>query len=254
MTTATGTTGRSAPPRLRRPGVPTLVIVLVVGALLVHGWTQGAAVRPDSLATGVFRLGEFVQDAVPPDTGRLGPILAALLVTVQMALLGTLLGVLASLPLAVLAARNTPPHWSLYTVSRLIVTVSRTIPDLVWGLIFVIAVGLGPEAGVLGIAVDVMGFCGRFFAERIEDLEPGRLEALRALGEDRCCPRRRSAATPPAASPRSIRIPVRHRTIQRRTTCRPAACCWCRPLSTCTWTTSCSGAGPAPGSPWTTRR
>lgn len=185
MTTATGTTGRSAPPRLRRPGVPTLVIVLVVGALLVHGWTQGAAVRPDSLATGVFRLGEFVQDAVPPDTGRLGPILAALLVTVQMALLGTLLGVLASLPLAVLAARNTTPHWSLYTVSRLIVTVSRTIPDLVWGLIFVIAVGLGPEAGVLAIAVDVMGFCGRFFAERIEDLEPDRLEALRALGATR---------------------------------------------------------------------
>lgn len=133
----------------------------------------------------MFRLGEFVQDAVPPDTGRLGPILAALLVTVQMALLGTLLGVLASLPLAVLAARNTTPHWSLYTVSRLIVTVSRTIPDLVWGLIFVIAVGLGPEAGVLAIAVDVMGFCGRFFAERIEDLEPGRLEALRALGATR---------------------------------------------------------------------
>jgi phosphonate transport system permease protein len=173
------------PARVRRPSLLTLVIVLVVGGLLVHGWTQGATVRPDSLATGVFRLGEFVQDAVPPDVNRLGPILKALLVTVEMALLGTIIGVILSLPLAVLAALNTTPHWSLYAVSRAIVTVSRTIPDLVWGLIFVIAVGLGPEAGVLAIAVDVMGFCGRFFAESIEDMDPGRIEGLRALGAPR---------------------------------------------------------------------
>jgi phosphonate transport system permease protein len=173
------------PARVRRPSLLTLVIVLVVGGLLLHGWTQGATVRPDSLATGVFRLGEFVEDAVPPDVSRLGPILKALLVTVEMALLGTIIGVVLSLPLAVLAARNTTPHWSLYAISRAIVTVSRTIPDLVWGLIFVIAVGLGPEAGVLAIAVDVMGFCGRFFAESIEDMDPGRIEGLRALGAPR---------------------------------------------------------------------
>jgi phosphonate transport system permease protein len=173
------------PPRVRRPSLLTLVVVLVVGGLLVHGWTQGATLRPDSLATGVFRLGEFLQDAVPPDASRLGPVLKALLVTVEMALLGTIIGVILSLPLAVLAARNTSPHWSLYAVSRAIVTVSRTIPDLVWGLIFVIAVGLGPEAGVLAIAVDVMGFCGRFFAESIEDIDPGRIEGLRALGAPR---------------------------------------------------------------------
>lgn len=170
------------PPRVRRPSLFTLVLVLAVGGLLVHGWTQGAAVRPDSLATGVFRLGEFIDDATPPDVSRIGPILQALLVTVEMALLGTIIGVALSLPLAVLAARNTTPHWSLYALSRGLITVSRTIPDLVWGLIFVIAVGLGPEAGVLAITVDVMGFCGRFFAESIEDIDPGRIEGLRAIG------------------------------------------------------------------------
>ena len=102
--------------------------VLVVGGLLVHGWTQGAALRPDSLATGVFRLGEFVQDAVPPDVSRIGPILKALLVTVEMALLGTIIGVILSLPLAVLAARNTTPHWSLYAVSRAIVRSAEPFP------------------------------------------------------------------------------------------------------------------------------
>jgi phosphonate transport system permease protein len=173
------------PPRLRRPSLRTILVVAAVGGLLVHGWTEGAAVRPDSLATGIFRLGDFFADAVPPDLGRLGPILAALLVTLEMALLGTIIGVILSVPLAVLAARNTTPHWSLYAVSRGVITVSRTIPDLIWGLIFVIAVGLGPEAGVLAITVDVMGFCGRFFAESIEDIDPGRIEGLRAIGAPR---------------------------------------------------------------------
>jgi phosphonate transport system permease protein len=174
-----------SPSRLRRPSLLTLVIVLVVGGLLAHGWTQGAAVRPDSLVSGVFRLGDFLSEAVPPDTNRLAPILKSLLVTVEMALLGTIIGVILSLPLAVFAARNTTPHRSLYALSRGVITISRTIPDLVWGLIFVIAVGLGPEAGVLAIAVDVMGFCGRFFAESIEDIDPGRIEGLRALGAPR---------------------------------------------------------------------
>lgn len=177
--------GITVPPRVRRPSLLTLVVVLVVGVLLMHGWTQGVTVRPDSLVTGVLWLGEFAHDAVPPDTSRLGPILAALLVTVEMALLGTIIGVILSLPLAVLAARNTTHHWSLYAVSRGIITVSRTIPDLIWGLIFVVAVGLGPQAGVLAITVDVMGFCGRFFAEAIEDLDPARIEGLRAVGASR---------------------------------------------------------------------
>lgn len=180
-----GSLRADTPRRVGRPSLSSLVILLVVGGLLVHGWTQGVAVRPDSLATGALRLGDFVGDAVPPDVSRLGPIMKALLVTVEMALLGTIIGVVLSLPVAVFAARNTTPHWSLYILSRAIVTVSRTIPDLVWGLIFVIAVGLGPEAGVLAIAVDVMGFCGRFFAESIEDLDPGRIEGLRAVGASR---------------------------------------------------------------------
>lgn len=185
MTKTAGTLRAGVPRRVGRPSLMTLVILLVVGGLLAHGWTQGVAVRPDSLISGVLRLGEFGDDAIPPDVSRLAPILKSLLVTVEMALLGTFIGVVLSLPVAVFAARNTTPHWSFYAVSRAVVTVSRTIPDLVWGLIFVIAVGLGPEAGVLAIAVDVMGFCGRFFAESIEDIEPGRIEGLRAVGASR---------------------------------------------------------------------
>jgi phosphonate transport system permease protein len=82
----------------------------------------------------------------------------------------------------VCAARNTAPHPLVYGVARALVALFRTIPDLVWGLIFVVAVGLGPQAGVLAIAVDVMGFCGRFFAESIEEVDPGIVEGLRSTG------------------------------------------------------------------------
>jgi phosphonate transport system permease protein len=165
-----------------RPSPWSFVVLVVVLAFLAHGWTQGAAVHPADLATGAGRLAEFVRDAVPPDTDRLPQILQALLVTFEMALLGTVLGVGLSIPLAVLAARNTSPHRLAYVVARGFISVCRTIPDLIWGLIFVVAVGLGPQAGVLAIMMDVMGFCGRFFAESVEEVDEGSLEGLRATG------------------------------------------------------------------------
>jgi len=158
------------------------VLLVVVGAFLLHGHGQGAKVDPTSLAEGSGRLQEFLADAFPPDLDRLRPILEALLVTFEMALLGTILGVAISIPLGVAAARNTTPNRLVYALSRGFISFCRTIPDLVWGLIFVVAVGLGPEAGVLAITVDVLGFCGRFFAEAIEEVDGGLLESGRATG------------------------------------------------------------------------
>lgn len=89
---------------------------------------------------------------------------------------------IVSVPIAVAAARNTTPHKAVYAAARGLISLFRTVPDLVWGLIFVVAVGLGPEAGVLAIAVDVMGFCGRFFAESIEEVDASLTDSLRATG------------------------------------------------------------------------
>jgi phosphonate transport system permease protein len=71
---------------------------------------------------------------------------------------------------------------AIYGLSRAIIAFTRAIPDLVWGLIFIVTVGLGPIAGILAIAVDAIGFCGRMFAERVEEIEPGPLDALRSTG------------------------------------------------------------------------
>lgn len=174
---------QSVPPaRFRRPSSLAFAGLVVVAAFLIHGWTQGAKVDPVALFIGTGRLGEFLADAFPPDISRLPSILESLLVTFEMALLGTIIGIILSVPLAIGGARNTSPHGIVYIACRGFVSVCRTIPDLIWALIFVIAVGLGPEAGVLAIAVDVMGFCGRFFAEAIEEIEEGVLEGVRSSG------------------------------------------------------------------------
>jgi phosphonate transport system permease protein len=170
------------PERFTRPSAAAFLSFVVVAAFVVHGWVGGVALRPADLAEGVGRLGEFLAEAFPPDLDRIGAIASALLVTFEIALLGTLIGVLLSVPLAVAAARNTTPNRLVYLVTRGFISVCRTIPDLVWALIFVVAVGLGPQAGVLAVAVDVLGLCGRFFAEAIEEVDDGVLEGLRSGG------------------------------------------------------------------------
>jgi phosphonate transport system permease protein len=169
----------------QRPKAASLLVSLAVAGLVVHAISNEAVPNPAELLDGAGNLWDFLQRAFPPDTDRLVPILEALLVTFEMALTGTIVGVALSIPLAVVAARNTTPNRVLYVASRLLIAFFRTVPDLVWGLLFVIAVGLGPPAGFLAITVDVIGFCGRFFADAIEEMDDGTLEGLRSTGASR---------------------------------------------------------------------
>jgi phosphonate transport system permease protein len=169
------------PVRWRRPSPFLFVIGVVFLGVFLHG-VSISGLTPERMARGVFRLYEFLSDAFPPDLTRLPNIFQATLETFEMALVGTVLGAVLSLPLALLAAKNTTPHPFMYRLTRSLIGLLRAIPDLIWGLIFIVVVGLGPGPGILAITVDVMGFCGRFFAERIEEIEPGPVEALRSLG------------------------------------------------------------------------
>jgi phosphonate transport system permease protein len=124
-------------------------------------------------------------DTLPPSPKPLLPAAQAVLQTLHMALLGTCFGVLLSLPLGVLAARNMTPHAVLYAGARGLIALCRTVPDLVWAIYFVILVGLGPLAGALTLFVDTLGFAGRFFGEAMEEVDPGPDMALTALGATR---------------------------------------------------------------------
>jgi phosphonate transport system permease protein len=102
-----------------------------------------------------------------------------------MALFGTTIAVILALPLALLAARNTTPATPVYYVARAFIVFTRVVPDLVWALIFVTAVGLGPFPGALAITVHSLGMMGRLFSETIEDMDMGPVEALTMTGASR---------------------------------------------------------------------
>ncbi|MGX1496451.1 phosphonate transport system permease protein [Labrenzia sp. MBR-25] len=176
------------PERFERPGALHFVAYVALLAFVVWSF-QGAGWSFSALVSGGPALADFLSRSWPPSLERLPQLSKALLETFQMALAGTLIGIVLSLPLAVLAAKGlTRPSLltrSVYTSSRLLIALFRTVPDLVWALVFVIAVGLGPFAGTLAIAVDTVGFCGRFFAEAMEDVEKGPAEALTAAGASR---------------------------------------------------------------------
>ena len=174
----------TAPPRFRVPRLHSFSMVLAT--LLFLAYSAGSVgFSPAQLVTGIPDIHRIVSEMFPPDLQRMDRISAAILETFQMALVGTALGVLGSFFLAILASRVHSPQPALYFAARGTVSLFRTVPDLVWALLFVVAVGLGPFAGTLAIMIDTIGFCGRFFAEAMEEVHPGAQEALGAMGARR---------------------------------------------------------------------
>jgi len=169
------------PVRFQTPAL--LPAMLFTGFIAFLAWSLVASgISISRIVDGLPRMGILVGDMLPPATDRLGAIGGQVLVTAQMALVGTVLGILGSVPLALLAARNTTPHAWIAGVARALVAFFRTVPDLVWAIFFVATVGLGPAAGTLAIAVDTMGFLGRFYAESMEEVDPGPGEAIQCIG------------------------------------------------------------------------
>ncbi|MEL6288595.1 MAG: phosphonate ABC transporter, permease protein PhnE [Pseudomonadota bacterium] len=139
---------------------------------------------PERFGDSGPRIIRLLERAWPPsvEPGFLLRTFWKLMETLQIALAGTVIGVILSLPLAWLSAKGISPLGMFRAIPRIFVSFLRTVPDLVWALVFVVAVGLGPVAGTMTIIVDTMGFCGRFFAEAIEDAEKPPQQALEAIG------------------------------------------------------------------------
>jgi phosphonate transport system permease protein len=112
-------------------------------------------------------------------------VLLAIVETIQMALVGTGLAVVLSIPFGLLAARNTSPHRLVYQGTRLFLNVIRAVPEIIFALMFVTAVGLGPFSGVLALAVSPIGHMGKLYAEAIEAIDPQQVLAISATGASR---------------------------------------------------------------------
>lgn len=177
----------SAPARLQHRSLLEYGVFLAMLALVATS-LAATAPAPEKLGSGIARLfapSGLLTQMFPPDFTRIVPIGWKLLETLQMAVAGCFLGLLLALPFAILATDRLTPHPLIGHTSRAVIALFRTVPDLVWAIIFIIIVGLGPAAGVMAIMVDKVGFAGRFFAEAMEETDPGPQDALRAIGASR---------------------------------------------------------------------
>lgn len=176
------------PARTRRPRTVAIGWAIAVGLLVVHviAW-RATDVSFTALVEGWRGMADFLAEAIPPDLSWkvLGPSLSGAAVTLWIGLLGTTLSVPASLALALLAARDTAPAGWVYQSARGLLSFLRAVPDVVFALIFVTAVGLGPFPGVLALICHNVGVMGKLWAEALEDADPGPALALRTAGAGR---------------------------------------------------------------------
>ena len=135
----------------------------------------------ERLTRGVRNLGVLGGEMIPPDIGILPTVAAALWETVEMSFAGTLLGFLASLPLSILGTRRLFSAW-VSGFARFIAAAIRTVPVLLWAIVFVILVGLGPLAGTFGIAAYTIGYLAKIYADLFEGTDPEIVEAVQSTG------------------------------------------------------------------------
>jgi phosphonate transport system permease protein len=168
---------RPASARLATP-----VMLLLAFGIFVFGLVD-LDFSPTRLLAGLNQLGWIIMMMVPPDPGSSLPIyLQALGETLSIALLGTTLAAVLALPVSLLAARNIVPSAILRFPVRRVFDSIRGVDTLIWALVWINVVGLGPFAGVLAIAVSDFGAFGKLFSEAIESAEQKQVEGIRASG------------------------------------------------------------------------
>jgi len=160
---------------LQKAGGYLLLILLFVWAM------RGADIDLEQTAEGLPRLAEFFGRLFPPNVEAAATVFQATLETLQIAMAGTLLSIVASVVLGVLAATNLTPEW-VHQPLKWALGALRGIPLILLALMFVTVVGLGPYPGVLAIAFHSTGMLAKFYAEAFENARRGPIEALDSAG------------------------------------------------------------------------
>ena len=152
-----------------------------VAALLIYSFAPVELANVTKLFSNNENTQNFARELLRPDFTNWKLFVAKMWETVQIALWGTFIAVFAAVPMGLAAARNIAPFW-VVTPMRWVMNLLRSIPDLVIGLLFVVAVGLGPLAGVLAIALNTAGVLAKLFSEAVESIDKGPVEGVRATG------------------------------------------------------------------------
>lgn len=202
------------------------VMLLVVTAVLAGLSVRHLGLNWDQLANGLPQLGRILGYFAPPaHNGYLDLILWGLAETLAIAFLGTLLAAIASIPLGFMGARNIIPAWTFHFLIRRFFDGVRAIDAIIWALIFVGIVGLGPQAGVLAIAFSDTGTLAKLFAEAVENIDEDQVDGVTATGASKV-ETIRHAIMPQIAARFSVTHPLFLRI--KRALCGHPRNRWCR--------------------------
>lgn len=150
-----------------------LFLVVSIGTMEVN-WERVAA--------GLPRAERFLASFFPPDfTSKSSDIWAGIVESLWMTVVSTVIGILLSIPVGLGAARNLAPRY-IYLISRGILALSRTFPEIIIALFAVKLFGFGPFAGIIALSIGSIGFYGKLLAEDIEDMDPVQAESVKATG------------------------------------------------------------------------
>ena len=177
--------GGAAAPAVAHPQAPrtSLLAWLAWGtvlALLVGSW-NGADMRPFDLVRDAGNMATYAADFFPPKFTDWRLYLTEMVITLQIALWGTALAVVFAVPMGLLSSANITPAWVHQPVRRLM-DAARAINEMVFAMLFIVAVGLGPFAGVLALFVHTTGVLAKLFSEAVEAIDPQPVEGIRATG------------------------------------------------------------------------
>jgi phosphonate transport system permease protein len=153
---------------------------LVVIVTLGWAW-QGAEMRPLDLIRDADNMRVYAREFFPPNFHDWRIYLHEMVVTLHIALWGTVLAIVAAIPLGLLSAHNVAPPWVYQPVRRLM-DLCRAINEMVFAMLFIVAVGLGPFAGVLALFVHTTGTLAKLFSEAVEAIDERPVEGIRAMG------------------------------------------------------------------------
>ncbi len=148
--------------------------------MLAASW-EGAEMRPLALLRDSGNMAQYASDFFPPDFSQWQMYAAEMVVTLQIALWGTVLAVVTAVPLGLLASSNIAPWW-LYQPVRRVLDMFRAINEMVFAMLFVVAVGLGPFAGVLALWIHTTGTLAKLFSEAVEAIDTQPIEGIRSTG------------------------------------------------------------------------
>ena len=176
---------RAAATALEIPQRPkqSLLVLLAWGvacAVLAWSW-QGADMRPLALVRDAGNMGTYAAGFFPPDFTEWRIYLNEMVITLHIALWGTVLAIVCAIPCSLLCANNISPWWVRQPMRRLM-DAARAINEMVFAMLFVVAVGLGPFAGVLALFVHTTGILAKLFSEAVEAIDPKPVEGIRAAG------------------------------------------------------------------------